>query len=75
MTPRISATPTSAALRADTRAAGRLEEAARSWVEVGSEVPTSPSYWPVPKPADAEIVGAGLEWTVSMISELSMRCR
>jgi len=25
-------------------------------------------------PADAEITGAGLEWTVAMISELSMPC-
>ena len=26
-------------------------------------------------PADAEMTGAGLEWTVAMISELSMPCR
>jgi len=27
------------------------------------------------RPAEAEITGAGLEWTVSMISLLSMPCR
>jgi hypothetical protein len=33
------------------------------------------SYEPVRRPAVAEITGAGREWTVSMISELSIPWR
>jgi hypothetical protein len=51
---------------ADTRAAGRVGETARcSRCRVYLTI----------SPADAEITGAGLEWTVAMISELSMPCR
>lgn len=37
--------------------------------------PPLASYSRVRRPAVAEITGAGREWTVSMISELSIPCR
>jgi hypothetical protein len=51
---------------ADTRAAGRVGETARC---SGCR-----AYLTI-SPADAEMTGAGREWTVAMISELSMPCR
>ena len=59
---------------ADTRAAGRLWQAARSLRERGNDA-ASCGYWLARRLALAEITGAGLEWTVSMISVLSMPCR
>jgi hypothetical protein len=54
---------------ADTRGAGRpASRAPRGVVLLVGYLPT----W---SPAVAEITGAGREWTVAMISELSMPCR
>ena len=44
-------------------------------VRLDGSPPLRATYSRVPSPAVAEITGAGREWTVSMISELSMPCR